>query len=97
MIKELTDYFNNTSPEKVKSDWEKSSDKDNIGPTMEDHIKVTNDTWRSVENLPTRSCKVIWKCIDGIEDIGFYYHKTGTFATIDLKSEKQITHWKPLI
>ena len=97
MINELIQYFKNNTVEKVNQDWEKSKEYDKIGPSMDEFLEVTNKTWRNVENLPTQDCKVIWKCIDGIEDVGYYWHKLNQFGTIDPKSEKQITHWKPLI
>lgn len=97
MIYALKKYFKNNTPEKIKSDWVKSKEYDSLGPSMDEFLEVTNKTWRSIETLPTKDCKVVWKCIDGIEDVGYYWSDLNQFGTIDPKSEKQITHWKPLV
>jgi hypothetical protein len=52
--------------------------------------------WIPVEQLPTGSMKVKWLCEDGVEDVGFYYSEQKEFTSWDLRSEKPITHWKPL-
>lgn len=51
--------------------------------------------WIPVEKLPARSMRVEWLCEDGIQDVGFYYSERKEFASLDLRSEKPITHWKP--
>jgi hypothetical protein len=52
--------------------------------------------WIPIEQLPTGSMKVKWLCEDGVEDVGFYYSEQKEFASLNLFSEKPITHWKPL-
>ena len=58
--------------------------------------KLKANGWIPVEQLPTASMKVKWLEDDGVEDVGFYYHPQKEFASWDLRSEKPITHWKPL-
>lgn len=65
-------------------------------------INLKNDTnkkaeiWISAEQLPEEDMKVRWRCKDGVEDVGFFYKSTNTFASFDLKSTSEITHWMPL-
>jgi len=59
---------------------------------------MTTDNWIDVkERLPDKNMTVRWLCIDGVEDIGFFYKDKGeVFATWDLCSYSEITHWKPI-
>ena len=43
-LDELKEYFNNTSEEQIKLDWEKSKDFDNIGPTVDEYFNNTNNS-----------------------------------------------------
>ena len=57
-LEELEEYFRNTSREKVLADWEKSSDCDNIGPTVSEFIndnlgvfKLSNENWLEIAKI----------------------------------------------
>ena len=41
LLDELKEYFDNTSEEQIKLDWEKSKPFDNIGPTVEEYFEET--------------------------------------------------------
>lgn len=56
----------------------------------------TSPDWIPVSQLPEKSMSVKWLCADGVEDVGFYRGETESFESFDLRSEAQITHWKPL-
>jgi len=68
--------------------------KKHITPTDANNVLAAG--WIPVEQLPTGSMKVKWLCEDGVEDVGFYYSEQKEFTSWDLRSEKPITHWKPL-
>jgi hypothetical protein len=59
---------------------------------------MTTDNWISVKDrLPDESIHVRWLCADGVEDVGFFFKEKGNlFATWDLCSYSEVTHWQPL-
>jgi hypothetical protein len=38
-LEDLKRYFDTTPPDKIKSDWEKSKECDNIGPTCDEFMR----------------------------------------------------------
>ena len=62
-LDELKEYFNNTSEEQIKSDWEKSKDFDNIGPTVDEYLEHTKLNVES-ENSTIK----MYKCYKIIKD-----------------------------
>jgi len=63
---------------------------------MDEHQYIT-EGWISIRDAtPIRSMFVEWMCTDGVKDIGYYYADSASFASWDLCSTREITHWKPV-
>lgn len=43
MINELEEYFNTTPKEQIEKDWEESKEYDEIGPTIDEFLKLLDD------------------------------------------------------
>lgn len=63
--------------------------------TLEQLNCLNFEGWHSITKPPTYSMVVKWKCIDFVEDIGFYKKEIDEFMTWDPRSTKEIFCWKP--
>lgn len=49
LLKILKEYFNNTSKEQILKDWEKTREDNNIGPTAEEVLELTEEDRNFIE------------------------------------------------
>jgi len=52
MLEDLENYFKSTTIKQVEKDWEETKQSDEIGPTVDEFILITN---QEVENGDSRS------------------------------------------
>jgi len=48
-LEDLKRYFDTTPPEKVKANWDKGKEYDNIGPTVGEFLRNNNSIWAEQE------------------------------------------------
>lgn len=59
LIAKLKEYLKNTPREEVLKDWNKSSECDSVGPTIEEYLEYING-WISVEDSLPEPLETVW-------------------------------------